>query len=159
MTGSTRGRCRRHLVVLAAMVCGTGLGCGGAATAPVPEMSVMLDRYERDRRRHDPVHFSEVDLGQYIATRRNEPTMVYVRFHAYAVVPNHLLGEFDELLQTHSKRIQSRIREVAQKVDDEPLADPSLSWFKSELTSEINRELCVPIVRDVAFATFSVERG
>ena len=141
------------------MVCCLALGCGGGDTHQALDVGSVPDRYERDRRRHDPLHFSEIDLGEYTVTQRHDPFMLYIRFHVYAIIPDHLLAEFEQLRQTHNERIRSGIREVAQASKPEQLSDPSLSWLKAELTSGINRNLQAPILRDVVFAQFSLERG
>jgi hypothetical protein len=144
---------------LGAIVCCLALGCGGGETRQALDTADVLSRYERDRRRHDPLHFSEIDLGEYTVTQRHDPLMVYIRFHLYAIIPDHLLAEFEQLRHTHNERIRSCIREVAQRSEPDQLSDPSLSWLKAELTSGISRSLQAPILRDVVFAEFSSQRG
>ena len=146
-------------LVLAAVVV-SNCGCGGSSeTTTEPNASALLERIEEDRRRHDPLHFSEVDLGQFTVTQRHEPSIFYIRFHLYGVVPDGNMEKFNELLQTHTERLRAKVREAVQKCDVDHLNDPSLGWLKSELIASINHIVQAPMLRDVVFADFSFERG
>ena len=130
-------------------VLATSLGCGERETGTVLDASALLDRYEKDRRRHDPVHFSEVDVGDFTVTKRREPAIFYIRFRLYAIVPDNLLEEFANLRETHGERLRGQVREAVQSCDIDQLDDPSLGWLKSELIRSLNRSLEAPILRDV----------
>ncbi len=145
-------------LLLAGFVC-CSIGCGTSKEEAVLDAGAMLERYEKDRRRHDPIHFSEVDLGEYTVTQRHEPSIFYIRFHLYGVVPEGLTEEFGKLLAVHDNTVRSKVREVSQQCAIDQLNDPSLGWLKSELISSINRILQTPLLRDVVFADFSFERG
>ncbi len=121
----------------------------------------MLERYEKDRRRHDPNHFSEVDLGEYTVSKKsnNSDSIYYVRFHLYGVVPDALISEFDKTLAAHGKTLRDRVLKVSNECKLNQLNDPSLGWLKSEMISSINRTLQAPLLRDVVFSEFSFERG
>jgi hypothetical protein len=134
-------------------------GCGKSEQPPVLDVGTLLARYERDRRRHDPVYFSEIDLGEFTVTQRHEPAIFYIRFHLFGVVPEELVQEAETLLVTHGERVRARVREAAQRCEADQLNDPSLGWLKSELITSINRSLQAPMLRDVVFAEFSFERG
>lgn len=144
------------------------LGCSEPAPPEEPDPKVVLERFEKDRRRHDPKEFAEVDLGEFTVTLSHKESLFCVRFHLYAVVPDPLLEQFDELRVTHNERLRETVRGTTQRFaahdddDDsqlEELNDPSLTWLKSDLTTAINQLLQVPIVKDVAFAEYTFERG
>lgn len=157
MTANRVFRVLKHLLI--ALVIATIIGCGGSETENMLDATTLLERYERDRRRHDPLHFSEVDLGEFMVTQRREPSIFYIRFHLYAVVPDSFVGQFDQLRQTHGERIRAKVRQVTMACDIDHLNDPSLGWLKSELISSINEVTQSPIVRDVVFGDFSFERA
>jgi hypothetical protein len=48
-------------------------GCGGEQPTAVFDATALLERYEQDRRRHDPHAYSEVDLGEFMVTWREKP--------------------------------------------------------------------------------------
>jgi hypothetical protein len=142
------------------------LGCSEPELAEEPDPKVMLERFEKDRRHHDPQEFAEVDLGEFTVTLSHQESLFCVRFHLYAVVPDPLLEQFDELRVTHNERLRETVRGTTQRFasDDDDnqwdeLNDPSLTWLKSDLTTAINQLLQVPIVKDVAFAEYTFEQG
>jgi hypothetical protein len=51
-------------------------GCGGEQPTAVFDATVLLERYEQDRHRHDPHAYSEVDLGEFTVTWREQPKEV-----------------------------------------------------------------------------------
>ncbi len=119
----------------------------------------MLEQYEKDRRRHDPQHFSEVDLGEYTISLREEPSIFYVRFHLWGVLPDGLNEEFSKLYPTRTETLRGKVIEVTTQCKPDELNDPLLARLKSELIPSINRVLQAPLLRDVVFADFSFERG
>ena len=146
------------MLLLTGLLC-SSIGCGSSKQDAVLDASAMLERYEKDRRRHDPNHFSEVDLGEYTVSKRREPWIFYVRFHLYGVVPDGLIDEFGKRLADHDKTVRGKVSEVTQGCEVEQLNDPSLGSLKSELISSINRILQAPMLRDVVFGDFAFERN
>ena len=66
-----KSRYRRGAVLLlSTFVLMSALGCGGPEPNPILDATALLERYEQVRQRHDPDHFSEVDLGEFTVTRR-----------------------------------------------------------------------------------------
>lgn len=133
-------------------------GCGDAEQNSVMDARALLERYQKDRRRHDPLNFSEVEIGKFAVTQRHKPAIFYIRFHLFAVVPDNLLDEFHRHLETYSERVRAEVRATTQKCELKKLNDPSLKWLKSELISSINHVIGEPILRDVVFSEFSLER-
>jgi hypothetical protein len=134
-------------------------GCSGSDQDVMMNAGVLLDRYERDQRRHDPLHFSEVDLGDYTVTQRHDRSILYIRFHLYGVVPDRFVDKFTDRYKHHKERLREAVRKATQRCEVDQLNDPSLGWLKSELIRSINRELEAPLLRDVVFSKFSFERG
>ncbi len=134
-------------------------GCSGDATTTSLDTGSLLDQYERDRRRHDPIAFSEVDLGEFTVSQRHEPHIFFIRFHLYGVIPDEKRDDFVESLSAHGERIRATVREIAQRTDLEQLSDPSLGAVKADMILAINRILPARLLRDVVFAEYSFERG
>ncbi|MHB8971808.1 MAG: hypothetical protein ACYC3X_18170 [Pirellulaceae bacterium] len=177
LCGQSRYR-RDAMRLLSSFVLLSAFGCGGQEPNPILDATALLERYEQVRQRHDPDHFSEVDLGEFTVTKRpqdegtqtgqqkevnlekqREPALYFIRFKLFAVVSDKELAEFEELLVTHGERIRGKIRETVQSSELQQLEDPTLGWLKSELIQWINRSVNTPILRDVVFADFSFERG
>ncbi|MBM4088037.1 MAG: hypothetical protein FJ276_01205 [Planctomycetes bacterium] len=160
-TQQSRSRAMRQCVLLLTTAILTALvtGCGKEQTQAVVDAGELLETYELDRRHHDPVFFSEVDLGEFTVTQRREPDILVVRFHLYGVVPDKYLEQFNALVVSHGERIRSEVREAVQAGSLEQLGDPTLGWLKSELISSINGVLDTRMLRDVVFGDFSFERG
>jgi hypothetical protein len=149
---------RVSLVFAMGLIC-LGSGCGVGSSDDMLDAQALLDRYQQDRRRHDPIHFSEVDLGEFYITKRYSPSIYYVRFHIYGVVPENQLDQFSEILQPHTQRVRDAVIAAVQRSELEHLDDPSLGWLKSELILTINRNLQMRMLRDVVFTDYSLERG
>ena len=147
------------LLLLFAVLMGSICGCAEPELDMVTDAGTLLERYEKDRRRHDPLHFSEVDLGEFTVTKPQKPAIFFIRFHLYAVVPDGLVDQFNEVVLTHGQRIRDKVSEATQRCEIDQLKDPSLGWLKSELITSINRIVQSPLLRDVVFADFSLERG
>jgi len=88
-----------------------------------------------------------------------DPAVLIIRFHLYGVVSDNQVEQCGELLETHGERVRSRVRETVQGSLAEQLQDPTLGWLKSDLIQSINQSLQAPILRDVAFAEFALDRG
>ena len=77
MKARAKSRCIHSLgvLLLAAMPLSI-VGCGGDQPTAVFDATALLERYEQDRRRHDPHAYSEVDLGEFTVTWRGKPIEV-----------------------------------------------------------------------------------
>ncbi len=145
--------------LLLVVACSVLAGCSKPKEDGMLDATALLAQYEQDRRRHDPLHFSEVDLGDFDVTRAHNSAILYIRFHLYAIVPDGLVPQFEELQKTHGQRVKQEVRETVQSCGLDQLNDPGLGWLKSKLISSINEVIQAPLVRDVAFSEFSIERG
>jgi hypothetical protein len=96
---------------------------------------------------------------QQPATSNLPPPTLIIRFHLYAVVSDNQLEECRVLLETHGERVRSQVRETVQGSAQTQLEDPALGWLKSDLIQSINQSLQAPILRDVAFAEFALDRA
>ncbi len=146
------------VVTLAVAVLATG--CGGGAATNFDE-AALLDEYNVQGRRHDPVEFVEVDMGDFFITRRLPDTkdMLYVSCHLYAVTPQEESGFVEFTLMERKTRMRDTVMSVVQKAEIDALTEPSLTWIKSEMIPEVNRTLRTRSVRDIVFSTYSLQRG
>jgi hypothetical protein len=167
----------RPRAVLALALLPALIGCSGKPAMTVFDASAVLAGIEQDRRRHDPHAYSEVDLGEFAVTWRQKPdetdraesreaaeqylATLIIRFHLYAVVPDHQVEECKKLLEASAERVRSKVREVVQGSDfgEKRRKDPTLNQLKSDLIQAINQSLQAPILRDVAFGEFGVDRS
>jgi len=74
MKARAKSRCISSLGVLLLTAAPLSIaGCGKEQPTAVFDATVLLERYEQDRRRHDPHAYSEVDLGEFTVTWREKP--------------------------------------------------------------------------------------
>lgn len=148
------------LALLIGMLCCFCIGCSaGNDDDAMLDTESLLARYEQDRRRQDPLHYSEKDLGEFLVTQRHEPDIYYVRFHLFGVIPDQKLSKFDAAHTSHQERVRSAVLSTVQKSNLHQLTDPTLSWLKAELITQINRNLQARLLRDVVFTDFSLQKG
>jgi hypothetical protein len=135
-------------------------GCGAKDEEPIlVDARALLDRYQQERLRHDPRHFSEIELGEFFVTQRRDAALLSIRVRLVAVVSDTQLDQFQTLLQGRLERVHATIRQTIQRAGPAQLDEGSLDSLKSELIRSINGCLEKRIVQDVAFAKFSLERG
>ncbi len=90
------------IVAIVLLASGCGSSDGGASQTD------LLDVLSTSQRRHDPVQFEEVDLGEFYVTRHNGYGLpLFVRFHMYGVVPSEHLDEFEESLHLHVNNVNN----------------------------------------------------
>jgi len=143
-----------NLLVLAGMI-----GCGADTSSDVlVDARTLLDRYEQNRVRNDPRHFSELDLGEFLVTQRREVATYYIRFQLFAVVADNDADTFNNMLAQRTERVRAAVRESVQRAGPEQLLEPTLDWLKSELITDVNKALGRRMVRDVVFDRFSFEQ-
>ncbi len=147
------------LILGAATLVFVAPGCSSSDETAV-NADEFLDHYERDRRRHDPNTFVEVDLGEFFVTQRQSATESYfVRFHIYGVMPEDQTNEFTKALSSRGERMRDAVISTVRRSDLEHLAEPELAFLKSELIPTINHALKTRVVRDVVFTSYSLERS
>lgn len=130
-------------------------GCGSDNSSDVlVDARTLLDRYQQDRVRNDPRHFSEVDLGEYFVRQWREDAAYYIRFRLYAVVPDSQSDLFAKTLEVRTERVRAAVRVAVQQAGPDQLLEPTLDWLKSELIHDVNEALGRRLVRDVVFESF-----
>jgi hypothetical protein len=134
-------------------------GCGNSEPIEMLDAQALLDRYEQDRRRHDPTSFSEVDLGQFFVSLREDRSTYQVRFHIFGVIPDNQVSQFEDMIEPYTQRIRDAVISAVQGSELDQLRDPSLGWLKSELLDAINQSVQMRILRDIVFTEFSFERN
>ncbi len=162
---STARRWRALLLVLLSLALGillsSLLGCGGKSSEAqqIEDPGKLLENYDRSRRRHDPIRFEEVDLGEFFTTKFIAGKGSYaVSFHLYAVVDRKHRSELIAAKQKREKRMRDAIFTTLAKTELDYFREPTLAWIRSELMTAINRSLQTRVVRDLVFGEFSFER-
>ena len=161
---AARGR-RAILAILLALLlgslCASLCGCGGETTRAeqIDDPGKLLESYDRSRRRHDPIRFEEVDLGEFFTTKYVKGQGTYtISFHLYAVIDRKNRQELVARKLKRDKRMRDAIFTTLAKTELEYFREPTLGWIRSELMTAINRSLQSRSVRDVVFGEFSFER-
>jgi flagellar basal body-associated protein FliL len=134
-------------------------GCGNSEPMEMLDAQALLDRYEQDRRRHDPNSFSEIDLGQFYVSLHQDPATYQVRFHIFGVIPDNQMSRFQDRIEPCTQRVRDAVISAVQRSEIDQLRDPSLGWLKAELLDAINQSLQMRILRDIVFTEFSFERN
>ncbi len=155
-------RRRRISVIQALVLLSVSLlsaGCGNSEPIEMLDAQALLNRYQQDRRRHDPTSFSEVDLGEFFVSKHVAPNTFQVRLHIFGVVPDNQQSQFSSLIEPHTQRVRDAVISAVRRSELEQLRDPSLGWLKAELLTTINRNLQMRILRDIVFTDFSFEKN
>lgn len=152
----------RCLIFLGFGIIALGLsGCGSApvqvAGMDVPEIMELL---EDEQMKRNPNAFVEIDLGKFKVTRMlpGDEGQLVVRFHLIGIVPEAKQTEFTESMPKYETRLRDSILALVQRAEPEHLADPGLSYLKSEMLMTINNQMHTRHLRSVAFSDLSVER-
>lgn len=147
--------------LLAATMLPALAGCGGETKAATAVDGIeLLDLLEQQDKRHDPKAFVELNLGDYMVSRRglgNDGVLV-VRFQLYGIVSQLQQEKLSHELPGYEKRIRDAVISLAQRTELDQLADPNLAYLKSEITLAVNQVLRGKYVKDVVFSNFSLER-
>lgn len=153
-------RTRLNILVLVIVVTAlSGSGCGDREPIEILDAQSLLDRYELDRRRHDPTSFSEVDLGQFYVSLRDDRCTYQVGFHMFGVIPDDQLSRFQQLIEPCAQRVRDAVIRTVQGSAPDQLRAPSLEWLKGQLLDAVNQCLRMRILRDVVFTEFSFEQN
>ncbi len=136
-----------------------GSGCGDSQPTEILDAQSLLNRYELDRRRHDPTNFREVDLGQFYVSLRDDRCNYQVRFHMFGVLPDDQLSRFEQTIEPYSQRVRDAVIRTVQGSAPDQLRAPSLQWLKGQLLDAVNQCLRTRILRDVVFTEFSFEQN
>jgi hypothetical protein len=158
---SMTGQPQKKLTILALVLLNVTLICAGCSDSEPIEMldaQALLDRYQQDRRRHDPTSFSEVDLGYFFVSLHEDPSTYQVRFHIFGVIPDGQVSQFEDMVEPYAQRVRDAVISAVQRSELDQLRDPSLGWLKAELLATINQSLQMRILRDIVFTEFSFER-
>ena len=141
-------------------------GHGAVADKPAPpdptyapELAELLQLIDSKQKKNDPLKFVELDLGEYKLTHAGpgEGKMASVMFHLYAVVPEEKLGEVEEAMPAHEKRLRDTILSTVHEATYDDLNEPYMPTVKARLSGGINQVLNVVEVRDVVFSNLSTK--
>lgn len=150
-------------LMLAAMPLGLALlaGCGhGGKVSAELEASELFELLEEQQMRYDSQAYVEVDLGTFRVTHALEEGQgqLHVHFHLFGVVPEQRKSKLEHVLPLYENRLRDAVIHLVQETEAEQLADPGLTFFRSEVVAAVNRVLQDRLLKDVAFSEFSVER-
>jgi hypothetical protein len=108
----------------------------------------------------DPRNYVERDLGRFRVTHPlgGDEGQMHVQFQLVAIVPPARQDRLASVLPHVEKRMRDAVISLVQRTETEYLTDPSLEYFKAEVVTAINRVLQEPILVDVAFSDFSMDR-
>ena len=114
----------------------------------------------QDQQQLDPRNYIESDLGRYRVTHPlgGNDGQMHVQFQLVAILPQAREGRLAELLPPVEKRVRDAVISLVQRTETEYLTDPGLEYFKAEVVRAINRVLQEPLLVDVAFSDFSMDR-
>ena len=149
------------VLVLATLVAALpGCGSSDPETTDLADPGKLLDTYDRSRRRHDPLRFVEVDLGEFFTTKYvGEKGTYTIRFRLYAVIDQKQKLELKEAIAKREKRMRDKVFTTLGKTELEYFREPTLGWIRSELIVAVNRALHTRVIRDVVFSEFAFEKA
>lgn len=132
-------------------------GCG-SSSAGDPTQADILEMLNTSQRRHDPINFSEVELGEFYITRENDKKEpLYVRFTLVGIVHTKNESEFKGALEAHKNVLRDSVRAQVLETEIDYLNDPKLDWLQNQFRTLVNRNLQTQDCRDVVFANFELE--
>jgi len=142
------------------LACLLTAGCGkkerSVAELDASELLALI----QDQQKLDPRNYVETDLGRFRVTHPlgSDQGQMHVQFQLVAILPQARLERLNTVLPHYERRFRDAIISLVQRTETEYLTDPGLEYFKTEVVSTINRVLQEPLVVDVAFSDFSMDR-
>jgi hypothetical protein len=136
------------------------LGCSQKTrTVTELEASELLSLMQ-DQQKLDPRNYVESDLGRFRITHPlgGNEGQLHVQFQLVAILPQARLDRLGKVLPHYERRVRDAIISLVQRTETEYLTDPGLEYFKTEVVSTINRVLQEPLIVDVVFSDYSMDR-
>lgn len=135
-------------------------GCGGDdAEEKVSDPQVVLAQFDDSRKRHDPLRFVEVELGEFFATKSVEGKgIVTISFKLYGVVSEQHRDELEQKKKQFEKRMRDAILTEVGKASLDDLTEPHMALLRSKLLGVVNRSTHTRLLRDVVFSSFAMEQ-
>jgi len=131
-------------------------GCLGAPeeTASIEDLQAL------EKKRSKPQNLAEVELGDFLITRRVEDEeMLFIEFKLYALVDADRQDSFNEALEKRRERMRDQVLQLAQRIKEKQLFQANLRVLKTEVAAVVKVALKAPQLYDVGFHAFSAERG
>jgi flagellar basal body-associated protein FliL len=149
-----------HTLAAVALAVCLSAGCSQSEkkTAAELDASELLALFQ-ERQQVDAKHFVEVDLGRFRVVHKLDSGEghLYVQFHLFGILPLDRQSRLEVLWPQFEKRARDAVIAVVQRTETEHLSDPSLSFFKEEVTAGVNRVLQERLLVDVVFSDFSTD--
>jgi hypothetical protein len=135
-------------------------GCGSKSRSVAELDASELLALIQEQQKLDPRNFVESDLGRFRVTHPlgGDQGQMHVQFQLVAILPLARKERLGQVLPHVESRVRDAIISLVQRTETEYLTDPSLEYFKSEVVTTINRVLQEPLLVDVAFSDFSMDR-
>ena len=138
-------------------------GCGGGEVkAPVSlEAAALLELLDKEHESQDIKSLVELDLGKFRISHAMPESegMLQIRFTLYGVLTEAKKAQIEEELPKFEKRMRDAVISLVQKSETEQLADPALTYLKTEITAALNRVLQARVLKNVVFSEFSMMRS
>jgi hypothetical protein len=150
-----------HRWAAALLACLIVAGCGTKTERSVAELDASeLLSLIQDQQKLDPRNYIETDLGRFRVTHPlgGNEGQIHVQFQLVALLPLARQDRLGKVLPHVEKRVRDAIISLVQRTETEYLTDPGLEYFKTEVVSTINRVLQEPLIVDVVFSDFSMDR-
>jgi hypothetical protein len=106
----------------------------------------------------DHEHELEVDLGSFgmtVPPSKGHPTLL-VSFHLYGTIGEAQQAEFHEKYESFQHRIRQEVLLAVRHSNLDALTDPSLTDFKRDLLTRINRVLGKAALGDLIFSDVAI---
>jgi hypothetical protein len=136
-------------------------GCGAETKASTAVDGIeLLELLQQQDKQHDPTAFVELSLGDYMISRRGlgGEGILVIRFQLFGIVAANEQEKLTHELPAHEKRIRDAVISIVQRTDLDQLADPNLTYIKSEITLAANDVLRGRLIKNVVFSNFALER-
>jgi hypothetical protein len=137
------------------------MGCGDKSEKSTPELdaSELLALFQ-ERQHVDAKNFVEIDMGRFrvVHSLGGNEGQLYVQFHLFGILPQDRQERLGQRWPLFEKRGRDAVIGLVQGTDTEHLTDPSLAFFKEEISTAINRVLQERLLIDVVFSDFSMDR-
>jgi hypothetical protein len=135
-------------------------GCGKKERSVTELDGSELLALIQEQQQLDPKNYVESDLGRFRVTHPlgGDQGQIHVQFQLVVILPQARLERLTAVLPHYERRVRDAIISLVQRTETEYLTDPGLEYFRTEVVSTINRVLQEPLVVDVVFSDFSMDR-
>ncbi|HEY5310971.1 MAG TPA: hypothetical protein VIK18_00585 [Pirellulales bacterium] len=126
------------------------------AAAPAEHAPAKVEQPAHAEQAHG--HETEVDLGNFAMTvpPSKEHATLLASFHLYGTIQESQQAEFHERYESFEHRIRQEVLLAVRHSSVAALTDPSLTEFKQQLLTRINRVLGPAALGDLIFSDVAI---